>query len=183
MKIILVILMIIVVTGCMSLVPEHRKIEWALESGYILAEDLPEIEVPEREPLPLPIVPIFETVDKDGDPIPITQRYLMTMVVQLFGTIEKFQYLAEIYEREYLNVDGRIMPELSLEELKELYYERLSIIERERLDLVRERDPTVTEGTAVTTLGYQMTREDFEIILELWREMNIDLESVEIIEM
>lgn len=180
-KLILIGLLILTLSGCMSLVPQRVKDEyardWAANNGYIDADDCPEIKVPERQALPHPIIPTFETTDEEGNPLPITQRYLMNMVIQLFGAVEKFQYLVEIYEREYLNADGRIMPNLTLEELKALYEERLSTIERARQEMqpAQPTQPTQPEGTtSAASPGDQLTIEEFEYLLEVWEEMNMN---------
>jgi len=175
-KLILISLILLILTSCMSLVPERVKneyaLDWALENGYIRAEDCPELEIPERQALPHPIVPLFQTVDEDGDPIPITQKYLMNIVIQLFGTVEKFQYLVEIYEREYLNEDGRIMPDLTLEELKALYEERLSTIEKTRREIEPEESVQPEGTTSSVTPGEQLTIDQFEELLGVWNSLN-----------
>lgn len=178
-KLLLIVLFIPLLAGCMSLVPTAVKEDyarvWASDNGYIPAEDCPDVceDLPERQPLPKPIVPLFETEDAQGDPIPITERYLMDIIIKLFGTVEKFQYLVEIYEREYLNSDGRIMPDLSLDELKALYEGRLSVIERARLEQPESEAPEGIEGTTSSaTLGDDLTVEQFEELLGVWKEIN-----------
>lgn len=138
---------------------------WALEHGYILAEDCPTIpeELPERMALPKPRLPVFDVeIDK------IDEIYLMNMVIELFGTVEKFQFLVEIYEREYLNAGGVIMPDLTLEQLKERYQYRLGIID-EITPIEEVVTPTETTGmVAEGIMGEDLTVEEFEFILSLW---------------
>lgn len=83
---------------------------WAREEGWLPPDQLPEVSPPEqRQPLPHPDIPELVL----PDPLPtdeqgneyIPQRILMEHVLILDGTVEKFQYLVEIYEREYLGID------------------------------------------------------------------------------
>ena len=178
MKKLLLLLIAIAVlfTGCITMMSDEKLNDWALTNGYIEPENCPELVVPEREALPHPSVPIFETIDEEGIPIPITQSHLMNMIVQLFGTVEKFQYLVEIYEREYLNTGGKIMPDLTLEELKSLYEERLSTIDRARAKIEIEETTSSEEPnpylTSSSTTSDKLTVEQFEQLLEIWKEMN-----------
>ena len=181
--IILIVLIAILFSSCITMVSDEKLNNWALENEYIRADNCPELVIPERTALPHPLVPTFETTDEEGVPIPITQRYLMTMVIQLFGTVEKFQYLVEIYEREYLNTDGKIMPNLTLEELKKLYEERLSTIEKAREEMQHDEPvgTPILEGTSDGINPYltdsaspsdQLTVDQFEQLLELWNHIN-----------
>lgn len=124
-KLFLIFLLVLTLTSCVSLVPKKELEIWALSNGYILAENCPNITVPERQPLPHPEVPSIQIRDASGNYIPITEAFLMKTIITLFGTIEKFQYLVEIYEREYLNSGGKILPDMSLEDLKKVYLERI----------------------------------------------------------
>lgn len=146
MKKILLVLLVPLITSCISLVPLEKKNMWALENDYIKAGDCPELVVPERTALEHPDIPLLELYDSNGVYIPITESYLMNIIVKMFGTVEKYQFLAEIYEREYLNADGKIMPDLSLDELKELYLDRINAIDR-----------TVVVEEETTGSGYPMT--------------------------
>ena len=127
-KLFLIFLLILTLTSCVSLVPKKELEMWALSNGYILAENCPNITVPERQPLPHPEIPSIQIKDASGNYIPITEAFLMKTIVTLFGTIEKFQYLVEIYEREYLNSGGKILPDMSLEDLKKIYLERIQAL-------------------------------------------------------
>lgn len=129
-KIILFLMIFFLLISCISLVPKDKLREWALSNGYILAEECPKLVVPERQPQPHPSVPTISLIDNDGNEIPITEAYLMEIVIMLFGTVEKYQYLVEIYEREYLNKNNEIMPNLTLDQLKDLYKSKLSIIDK-----------------------------------------------------
>lgn len=166
-KLILLFTLVLFLSGCASFirfVPEERLDRWALENEYILAENCPELVVPERQPLPHPDVPTIHVKDADGNLIPITQQYLMRVVITLFGTVEKYQYLAEIYEREYLNADGKILPDLTLEELKQLYLQRIQAI-----DLVEPAEPEVDPETGFPSTGSgtpDITVDEFATIVE-----------------
>lgn len=127
-KILLIIILVFMLTSCISFVPKKQLDIWALSNGYILAENCPTITVPERQPLPHPDVPTIQIKDASGNYIPITEAFLMKTIITLFGTIEKFQYLVEIYEREYLNSGGKILPDMSLEDLKKIYLERIQAL-------------------------------------------------------
>jgi len=161
MKNILFILPLLLSTGCVSLVPEKELNMWALTNGYtatkeldtwalghgyILAANVPKVVVPERSPLPHPEIAKLEVKDDKGNYIPITQQYLMKMIITLFGTVEKFQFLVEIYEREYLNVGGKIMPDMTLDQLKQLY-----------LSKVNETTKPTTKPTPKTTTPAEST--------------------------
>lgn len=183
-RIILLILLALLFSSCITMVSDDKLDDWALNNDYIKTENIPELEVPERQALPHPFIPIFETTDEEGIPIPITQKYMMTMVIQLFGTLEKFQYLVEIYEREYLNTGGTIMQDLTLEELKDLYKERLSTIEKAQnnIDSEEELTPTTSSSnelnpylTDTATPSDQMTIEQFEQLLEVWNKLQEEL--------
>ena len=172
-KIILLILIAVLFSSCITMVSDDKLNNWALNHDYIKADNCPELVIPERQALPHPMIPTFETTDEEGVPVPITQRYLMTMVIQLFGTLEKFQYLVEIYEREYLNTDGKIMPDLTLEELKALYEDRLSTIERAREEMVpEESQPTLEGTTSAASPGDQLTVDQFAELVEVWNYLN-----------
>jgi len=127
-KILLVIISTFMLTSCVSLVPKKELNMWAISNGYILAENCPTVAIPERQPLPHPEVPTIQIKDSSGNYIPITEAFLMKTIITLFGTIEKFQYLVEIYEREYLNSGGKILPDMSLEDLKKIYLERIKAL-------------------------------------------------------
>ena len=169
---ILAILLLLSITGCATW---HTN--WALTHGYIKAEDCPDVpEVPERQALPHPKVPLFATTDNEGNPVVIDEAYLMSIIIQLFGTVEKFQYLVEIYEREYLNAGGTVMPDLTLEELKALYEERLGKLR----DVTPEEEAPAEETpaeeetpTTEMTLGAvekEMTVGEFKQIVDAWNE-------------
>ncbi len=161
-KYILIVLIIILFTGCISLVSDNDLKFWALSNGFILASDCPTIpEAPPRTAQPHPNVPIIQMYDSEGNYIPITEDYLMKIIILLFGTVEKYQYLAEIYEREYLNADGKIMPDLTLEELKTLYLERVSAIENITPTIVEPEEET-TEGE-YPTLGASTSTPDITV--------------------
>lgn len=125
----LLILPLLLLTSCITMVPKEKLDKWALSNGYILAENCPKIEIPERSALPHPSVPTIQVQDSNGNYVPITEAFLMKTIVSLFGTVEKFQYLVEIYEREYLNSGEKIMPDLSLDELKQMYLNRVKEID------------------------------------------------------
>jgi hypothetical protein len=153
-KILLLIFIVFLLAGCTTFYTN-----WALTHGFIKAEDCPKVpDVPERQALPHPILPTFDTVDKDGNPIKINEVYLMNVIIQCFGTMEKFQYLVEIYEREYLNKGGKIMPDLTLDELKKLYQERLGQLER-------------FNTGASTPVEKTMTVEEFRKFVDAWNDL------------
>lgn len=153
-KILFILLIPILLSGCISLVSEKKLHEWARAHEYLLASECPKLEIPEREAQPHPQVPIVRVRDDQGNVIELTQVYLMEIIVQLFGTVEKYQVLVEIYEREYLNRDGKIMPELTLDELKELYRSRLSAIESIAFEKEKEEFPsTAAAATSQITVG------------------------------
>lgn len=162
-KLILFILPIILFTSCITMVPQEKLEDWAFSNGFIRAEDCPEIDIPERTVLPRPDVPVIRTTDSEGELIPITQSYLMEIIIQLFGTVEKYQYLVEIYEREYLNSGGQILPDLTLEELKQLYLDRIGAIEDVPVPPPeRDIDPvTGFPSTGSGTIEQQMTVGEF----------------------
>jgi hypothetical protein len=168
-------------SGCISLVSKEKLDMWALSNGYILAENCPELEVPPRLALDHPEIPQIMVKDEDGEYIPITEQYLMKIVIRLFGTIEKYQYLAEIYEREYLNAGGKVMPDLTLDELKALYLER-----RKAIDEVPVPEPVepVVEGEFPSTGAgvpnvEQMTIAEFSLIVETFNSFQESIESEE----
>jgi hypothetical protein len=176
-KFILLSLLVLVVTGCVSMVPREKLEDWAFQNGYILAEDCPDIVVPERQPLDHPEVPYIEVKDSEGNYIPITVEYLMQIIVKLFGTVEKYQFLAEIYEREYLNAGGQIMPDLTLKELKALYLERINAIDN--VPQPEETEEPTTEGEfpvlgatsedlELTPEAAGLTVEEFAVIVEIF---------------
>lgn len=152
-KLLFIILIIVLFTGCMSLIPERKLHEWARAHDYLLASECPKLEIPEREAQPHPKVPIVRVKDDQGNVIELTQVYLMEIIVQLFGTVEKYQVLVEIYEREYLNRDGKIMPELTLDELKELYRSRLSVIESISTEKETKSEFPTTSSSSRGTVG------------------------------
>ncbi len=125
MKYILLVLVIVIMfAGCMTL--DER----ALNAGYIKASDCPTVPEPaERSPLPHPLIPIFEMVDKDDAYQQPTMNEVLELVIKYGATISKFQYLVEIYEREYLNIKGSSLFEnLSIEELRIEYLIRIGKI-------------------------------------------------------
>jgi hypothetical protein len=149
----LLILLVFALTGCTTFYTN-----WALTHGFIKAEDCPKVpDVPERQALPHPTIPTFATVDADGNLIKIDEVYLMNIIIQCFGTVEKFQYLVEIYEREYLNKGGKIMPDLTLEELKKLYQEKLGQLEKFN-----------TGAMTTSAVEKQMTVEEFKHLIDAW---------------
>jgi len=162
MKILLIVLLIFLLSGCISLIPERKLNDWALSNDYILAKDCPKIIIPTRQAQPHPDIPKVIVYDKDGKPIELTRAYLMEIIITLFGTVEKYQYLVEIYEREYLNAGGQIMPDLTLDELKKLYLSRLSKIEI----------MTMTTGSSDKTIedysSSEMTVQEFAILIEAY---------------
>jgi len=163
MKVFFVIVLISLLTSCISLVPENKLNDWALAHEYILAKDCPKIIIPERQAQPHPEKPQIIVYDKDGKPIELTKSYLMEIIVMLFGTVEKYQYLVEIYEREYLNAGGQIMPNLTLDELKKLYLSRLSKIEAITMT-TGSSDKTVEEAY----LAKDMTVQEFINLVEAY---------------
>ena len=164
MKYLWLLLSAILFTSCISMIPERKLHEWARAHEYILTDECPEIEIPEREAQPHPQVPIVRVRDDEGNVIELTEVYLMEIIVQLFGTVEKYQVLVEIYEREYLNRDGLIMPDLSLEELKELYRERLSVIE----SLSTPEEPTTESELPVLGAASEVTVGQLEVMIEAY---------------
>lgn len=172
MKKLILILLVPILTSCISLVSEDKKNMWALENDYINAGDCPELVVPERTALDHPDIPFLKLYDGDGIYIPITESYLMNIIVKLFGTVEKYQFLAEIYEREYLNADGRIMPDLTLDELKELYLDRINAIDKTvtpaaEVELTTDSGYPITGATILEDLSTDdMTIEGFVMIIE-----------------
>lgn len=173
-KVILLLLLgVLLFSGCATW---HEN--WALANGYIRAEDCPEPPpIPTRQALPHPRIPTFATTDSDGNPIEITERYLIEIVVQMFGTVEKFQYLVEIYEREYLNEDGKIMPDLTLEELKKLYQQRIGQIQdiTEPEESPEEEPPTTERSLGASTPGERMTLEEFRPLFEEWNRLQEEI--------
>ena len=159
-KLLIIILLSLVLTSCISLVPKKELEVWALSNGYILAENCPNVTLPERQPLPHPDVPTIQIRDASGNYIPITQAFLMKTIITLFGTIEKFQYLVEIYEREYLNSGGNILPEMSLEDLKKVYLERIKA-----LDSASTSYPSTSSSSVpdITVAEFQLLIEAFNL--------------------
>lgn len=166
-KLIYIIIIFMIFTSCTT-----WHTDWALSNGYIKAEDCPELIVPERQALPHPQIPLFETTDVDGNPIEINEAYLIRVIVQLFGTVEKFQYLVEIYEREYLNTGGKIMPDLTLEELKKLYQERLGKVEE-----IIEESPVLETTNMILGASSDMKVSEFEILFEEWERLQSRMEK------
>lgn len=174
-KLILLGLVAFIFSSCISLVSKEKLNEWALSNSYILAKNCPKLVVPPREAQPHPEVPMLEVRDADGNYIPITEEYLMKIIIKLFGTIQKFQYLVEIYEREYLNAGGKIMPDLTLEELKALYLKRLNTLDSTPISSP-EPEPEqpielTTEGKYPTTGAgvpnvEEMTLDEFAILVD-----------------
>ena len=146
----LTLIVIIIFTGCVTWE------EKALMNGYIKAEECPEIEIPERVALPHPLTPQFETE------VDIDETYLMYMVVDLFGTVEKFKFLVEIYEREYLNAGGKILPDLTLEELKQKYYDRIKSIQ----EILKPTEEITLEATASI-----ITVDEFRLLVKAWNSI------------
>lgn len=122
--IICITILLITLSGCATW---QQK---ALDNGYIKASDCPTTPKPaERSPLPHPIVPIFKTTDENGNYIKPTMNDVLELVIKYGATISKFQYLVEIYEREYLNIKGSsLFNNLSLEELRVQYLTRIGKI-------------------------------------------------------
>lgn len=166
MRIVFIIVLLSLLTSCISLIPENKLKEWALTHDYILASDCPKIVIPQREAQPHPEKPHVIVYDKDGKPIELTKAYLMEIIVMLFGTIEKYQYLVEIYEREYLNAGGQIMPNLTLDELKKLYLSRLSKTESimPKTMMTGSSDKTIKDDY----LSKEMTVEEFAALIEAY---------------
>ncbi len=163
-KLLIIVLLSLVLTSCISLVPKKELDMWALSNGYILAENCPNVTVPERQPLPHPDVPTIQIRDASGNYIPITQAFLMKTIITLFGTIEKFQYLVEIYEREYLNSGGNILPEMSLEDLKKVYLERIKA-----LDSVSTSYPSTSSSSVpdITVAEFILLIEAFNLFQDM----------------
>lgn len=141
---------------------------WAYDNGFIKAEDCIKCpELPPREALPKPVMPIF-----DIDPETVTEGQLINTIIELFGTVRKFQFLVEIYEREYLNAGGKILPEVTLEELKLKYRESIGDI-----DEILEEQPIIPEdgttGTTAPSIEEELTVEEFESIINM-----LNLESI-----
>lgn len=152
-------------TGCMSLISTNQKTAWALSNGYILASDCPKVsDVPPREPQPHPKVPTIVVKDKDGNDIELTQAYLMETIITLFGTVEKYQVLVEIYEREYLNAGGKILPDLTLKQLKDLYKSRLAAVD----NIIPVKEPTTEGEFPVTGAASSLTVEQFESLIKAY---------------
>ncbi|MFW6226011.1 MAG: hypothetical protein ACOC3V_03555 [bacterium] len=174
--IIIVISILFSLTGCLSLVSENKKITWAYQNGFILPEDCPELEIPERQAQPHPQVPVITVINSEGELIELSKAYLMEITVMLFGTIEKYQYLVEIYEREYLNAGGKIMPDLTLEELKQLYKSRLSRIEsivpsedeEEKSEETSTGEYPLLDSTS--DIEKRMTVKEFSNLVKIWNE-------------
>jgi len=158
--ILLLVITMLLFASCISMVPERKLREWAYTHNFIMKSECPTLVVPEREAQPHPIIPTIIIKDENGESIELTQAFLMETIIMLFGTVEKYQVLVEIYEREYLNKDGEIMKDLSLEELKELYKSRLSSIEK--LDTNKDEFP------ALGAIANEMTIQQFEVIVEAW---------------
>lgn len=149
-------------SSCVSMIPDVKLEAWAYDNGFILETDCPESDCPERQPLPHPEIPTIQIRDADGNLIPITEEYLMKTIITLFGSIEKYQYLTEIYEREYLNADGKIMPDLTLEELKALYLERVGAIE----EVVQPENDPLTGFPSTGSVEREITVAEFAVIVE-----------------
>jgi len=152
----------LIITSCVSLVPKKELNMWALSNGYILSENCPKIIIPERQSLPHPEIPIIHIKDAKGNYIQITQPFLMKTIITLFGTIDKFQHLVEIYEREYLNSGGKIMPDLSLDDLKKIYLERIRGLDTAYPSTSSSTYPSTS--TSTTTLDINIS--DFIILVE-----------------
>jgi len=149
--ILLVLVIVITLTGCMTL--DER----ALNAGYIKASDCPTVPEPaERSPLPHPLIPIFEMADEDGVYQQPTMNEVLELVIKYGATISKFQYLVEIYEREYLNIKGSSLFEnLSIEELRIEYLIRIGKI----------TNPTPIDTSGFTT-GAAIAKQTDEKIMQ-----------------
>lgn len=176
---ILFILFIFLFSSCISMVSTNKKVHWALSNGYILATDCPVLEpAPERDAQPHPKAPTIIVVDSDGNSIPLTQAYLMETVIILFGTVEKYQVLVEIYEREYLNAGGQILPNLTLDELKALYKSRLAAIDSV-VPVSKPEPELVLDGKyPMTGSSNNITIQQFELIMQAFEffQENGDIE-------
>ena len=97
---------------------------WAIEHGYIHKDDIPDIELPKRNPLPHPALPPL-------DPDNVSVEKLIEQIILLDAAIQKFQILTEIYERENCNLpegyNNKSYADKTLEELKLEYYKLLGI--------------------------------------------------------
>ena len=156
-KYLFIIILLFSLIGCVSF---DQK---ALKKGYIKAENCPKQTVPERQPLPHPVLSTVDIqsafiFDNEGNIVGLNEHELMVAYAELFGGIEKFKVLVEIYEREYLNAGGKIEPDLTLEELKEKYRRQIGIID--------EIIPEATEDKYNTGVHY-MTIEEFYNLLDL----------------
>lgn len=159
MKKLFVILIVVFLSSCVS-----WHTDWALNNGYIRAEDCPDVsEVPPRQALPTPNVPLID-ISRIEDPV-----YLMKTIINLRATVEKFQYLVEIYEREYLNKDGKIMKDLTLEELKQLYESKLSDIEKASSDF-QEFPSTEAFEREITISEFKELVEQLTPLMKEWNE-------------
>jgi hypothetical protein len=146
------------------MIPDNKLKEWAYANDFILVSECPKLKIPEREAQPHPQVPIVKVRDDSGNSIELTQVYLMEIIVMLFGTVEKYQVLVEIYEREYLNRGGQILPELTLDELKELYRSRLSAIE----SISTKKEPIVEDEFPITAAASEITIGQLQVIIDAY---------------
>lgn len=135
-KLITILLLLITLSSCATVSLNWPKT--AREEGWAPVEETTEdvlSNIPEPEerekpaPLPKPEIPVLEVTDEDGNPIELDIQMLMRQVLLYGGTIDKFKYLVEIYEREYTNRDAQEgpFPEKTTDELMKEYLELIGV--------------------------------------------------------
>lgn len=138
MKKLCLIVLTLVMTSCVTLeqkkqwaeelgyvkLTDELKIRWARELGFVLPSEVVVPDASTHELLPHPIIPILDTEN-------ISTQKLMEQIILLSATIEKFEILVEIYEREYIHTGIQYSNEnfkgMTLEELKLKYLNLLGI--------------------------------------------------------
>lgn len=127
-RVILLFVAVFFLAGCASMSFNWK--DTAYEEGWIPPEEIPEPEKLEKgPPLPKPTIPILKVRDEEGNPIEFTKAELMQLTIKYGGTVDKFKFLVEIYERQYTSrkKEQAYYPDMSLEELKLKYFELLGI--------------------------------------------------------
>ena len=138
----LILLLFVVLSSCTT-----WHADWARQNGWIDPESALELRktienLPERLELPRPIISeieleiikVIDTVlaDPNYQPTILEGKLIESYLVQ-DGTIEKLVYLVDIYERHYLNKEGKIHPDRPLDEIIAEYYALLTPTERAQI--------------------------------------------------
>lgn len=120
MFIFVILCIVVMLSGCQTFM-----IDWARNNGYILKTESPTPEPVQHQVLLHPIIPILDVENID-------EAKIMEHVLLLGGSVEKYQILVEIYEREYILPVGKKFSnakyaDKTLEELKLEYLQLLGV--------------------------------------------------------